>query len=44
MAEMTMEIERAFGIKVDEDILDVVTVNDLVTYIYERLPSELESC
>ncbi len=36
MAEMTMEIERTFAIKVDEYILDVETVNDLVTYVYER--------
>ena len=36
MAEMTAEIERTFAIKVDEYILDVETVNDLVTYVYER--------
>jgi acyl carrier protein len=45
MAEITMEIERAFDIKVDEEILDVVTVNDLVTYVYERMQSKLRpSC
>jgi acyl carrier protein len=40
MAELTMEIERMFAIKVDEDVLDVETVNDLVAYVYERQQSQ----
>ncbi len=36
MAEITLEVEGTFGIKIDEDILDVVTVNDLAEYIYAR--------
>jgi acyl carrier protein len=41
MAELTVEIERTFDIKVDEAILDVVTVNDMVAYVYERTQSKL---
>ena len=37
MAELTVEIERDFGIKVSDDIVGVDTVQDLADYIRERL-------
>ena len=33
MAELTVEIEKTFAIRVDEDIMDVVSIQDLVDYI-----------
>lgn len=33
MAELTVEVERAFGIRVEEDVLDVETVAELAEYI-----------
>ena len=36
MAELTVEVERAFGIRVEEDILDVETVAELAEYIEAR--------
>ena len=39
MAELTVEIERDFGISVQEDIVDVDTVGELAEYIRVRLPS-----
>ena len=36
MAELTLEIEEAYGIKVAEDIFDVQTVQEMADYIRER--------
>ena len=36
MAELTFDIEKQFGIRVDDSVLDVETVQDLATYIRER--------
>jgi acyl carrier protein len=36
MAELTVEIEKAFAIRVDEDIMDVVSIEDLVAYIESK--------
>ncbi|MHB8969707.1 MAG: acyl carrier protein [Pirellulaceae bacterium] len=36
MAELTVEIEKAFGIRVGEDILDVSDIAGLIAYIEER--------
>ena len=36
MAELTFEIEKQFGIEVDDSILDVDTVQDLANYIRQR--------
>jgi acyl carrier protein len=36
MAEFSLEIEKRFGVKVDEDILNVETVADLTDYIYAK--------
>ena len=33
MAELASEVEKHFGIRVDEDVLDVETVADLAAYI-----------
>jgi acyl carrier protein len=36
MAELTFELEKQFAIKIDDDILDVDTVDDLVRYVIDR--------
>lgn len=36
MAELTFDIEKRFGIRVDDGILDVDTVQDLADYIRQR--------
>ncbi len=36
MAELTIEIEKRFGIRVKDDILDVETLSDLADYIQHR--------
>ncbi|MCR9295567.1 MAG: acyl carrier protein [bacterium] len=36
MAELTVEIEKEFGIKVAEDIFSVDTVRELAAYIRQR--------
>jgi acyl carrier protein len=36
MAEMTFEFEKRFGIRVDDEILDVETVDQLVRYVHDR--------
>lgn len=33
MAELTVEIEKTFSIRVDEDIMDVASIQELVAYI-----------
>jgi len=36
MAELTFELEKRFAIKVDDDILDVDSVDELVHYVVTR--------
>jgi acyl carrier protein len=36
MAEMTFEFEKRFGIRIDDEILDVDTVDQLIRYVHER--------
>ena len=36
MAELTVEIEKAFGIRIDEDVLEVHNVQGLVNYIERK--------
>ena len=36
MAELTFELEKRFSIKIDDDILDVETVDELVQYVIAR--------
>jgi acyl carrier protein len=44
MAELTIEIEKDYGIRVEDDILNVETVQQLADYIRQRLsPSQRES-
>ncbi len=40
MAELTVDIERDFGIKVGDDIVGVDTVQDLADYIRQRMNAE----
>jgi len=39
MAELTVDIEKDFGIRVNDDIVSVDTVQELADYIRERLAS-----
>jgi len=39
MAELTFELEKRFAIKVDDDILDVDSVDELVHYVVTRKSS-----
>ena len=36
MAELTFELEKRFAIKIDDDILDVDSVDELVHYVVTR--------
>jgi acyl carrier protein len=36
MAELTVEIEKAFGIKVDDDVLEVHCYGQLVEYVRRK--------
>ena len=36
MAELTVEIEKTFGIRIDEDVLDVGDFQGLVQYIERK--------
>lgn len=36
MAELTVDLEKQFGIKVDEDILGTETVGELVAYVRSK--------
>ena len=36
MAELTFELEKRFSVKIDDDILDIETVDDLVSYVMAR--------
>ncbi|MEZ6135054.1 MAG: phosphopantetheine-binding protein [Pirellulaceae bacterium] len=40
MAELTVEIEKEFGIKVQDDIVHADSVQDLADYIRERLQAK----
>jgi acyl carrier protein len=37
MAELTVEIEKAFGIRIGDDIMDVSDIAGLIAYIEERI-------
>ncbi len=37
MAELTLDIETQFAIRVDEDVIDVISVAELVDYIERRI-------
>lgn len=39
MAELTVELEKVFGIRVKDDIVNVDTVQDLVNYIQKQRQS-----
>lgn len=41
MAEMTLEIEKQFNVRVDDSILDVETVRELANYIRQRQGSKV---
>ncbi|MBU6174465.1 MAG: acyl carrier protein [Planctomycetes bacterium] len=36
MAELTFELEKRFGIQIDDDILDVDTIRELTQYVISR--------
>lgn len=36
MAELTFELEKRFAIKIEDDILDVDSVDELVHYVIKR--------
>jgi acyl carrier protein len=36
MAELTVDLEKQFGIKVDEDILGTETVGELIAYVRSK--------
>ena len=38
MAELTAEMEKAFGIRIGDDILNVATMRELVEYIEQKSP------
>ncbi|GIW99239.1 MAG: hypothetical protein KatS3mg111_2572 [Pirellulaceae bacterium] len=37
MAELTVELEKEFGVRVEDDILAVETVGELIEYVEMRL-------
>ena len=39
MAELTVELEQAFDVRVGEDVLDVHTVQDLTEYLDRKIAS-----
>jgi len=39
MAELTFELEKRFSIKINDDILDVDSVDELVQYVVNRQAS-----
>jgi acyl carrier protein len=43
MAELTFEIEKNYGIRVDDEVLEVDTVQELANYIRQRRPT-LPNC
>ena len=36
MAELTFELEKGFGIKIDDEVLDVDTIRELTHYVISR--------
>jgi acyl carrier protein len=36
MAELTFELEKRFAIRIDDDILDIDTVDELISYVVAR--------
>jgi acyl carrier protein len=36
MAELTFELEKRFAIRIDDDILDIDTVDELINYVVAR--------
>ncbi len=38
MAELASDLERRFGIRMDEELLDVETVAQLADYVRRRMP------
>ena len=36
MAELTFELEKRFSIRIDDDILDIDTVDELISYVVAR--------
>jgi acyl carrier protein len=41
MAELTIEIEKQFNVRVDDSILDVQTVQELADYVRQRQASKV---
>lgn len=41
MAELTLEIEKQFNVRVDDSILDIDTVQELADYIRQRQSSKV---
>ncbi len=37
MAELTVEIENAFGIRIREDVMDVTSIAELIAYIERQM-------
>jgi len=42
MAELTLELEQAFDVRVGEDVLDVHTVHDLTEYLVRKIAAGRE--
>lgn len=38
MAELTYLLEKQFGIHVDDDVIDIDSVDELAAYVRKRLP------
>lgn len=38
MADLATELERRFGIKIDQDLFEVETIRDLAEYVRDRSP------
>ncbi|MHB0959167.1 MAG: acyl carrier protein [Pirellulaceae bacterium] len=43
MAELTVEIEKAFGIRLDDDVMDLSDMAELVAYIQARLERRMDA-
>lgn len=37
MAEISFELEKQFGIRFDEDVVDVDTIDELTAYVQQRM-------
>jgi acyl carrier protein len=42
MAELTVELEQTFGVRVEEDILDVQTLQELSEYVDRKIAASRE--